>query len=174
MKRVLLGIVSGGLFLALASQSSFAQMCEQGPGSGFQKQGVPMMSRAGHDRGAMMKREHHFSKMLVAAGLDEKQMDSVRAIRSRVRKDSVRKRAEIEVARLDLRDQLSKEQVDMASVEATVKKMAGLQSDIRLAHIKAIQEIKAVMTPEQRKKFKELREKGMQERTGHPHWESAG
>ncbi len=48
----------------------------------------------------------------------------------------------------------------MATVEKSVKKMASLQADIRLTHIKAMQEIKAKLTPEQQKKFQEMRETG--------------
>ncbi len=56
----------------------------------------------------------------------------------------------------------------MAAVEATLKKMASLQTDMRLSHIKALQDIKAELTPEQRKKLKEIREMGpMSERMMH-------
>jgi len=96
----------------------------------------------------------------MSLGLDEKQKEAVREIKSRVMKDTVRKRADLEVARIDLRDLLRKDQVDMTAVEATLAKMASLQTDIRLSHIKASQEIKTKLTPEQRKKFKEMLEMG--------------
>jgi len=64
------------------------------------------------------------------------------------------------VARIDLRDILHKDQVDMNAAETTLKKMASLQTDLRLSHIKAMEEIKTKLTPEQRKQFKEMREMG--------------
>jgi Spy/CpxP family protein refolding chaperone len=108
----------------------------------------------------MMGREHHLWRSLMSLGLDEKQREAVREIKSRVMKDTIRKRADLEVARIDLRDLLHKDQVDMSAAETTLKKMASLQTDIRFSHIKALEEIKTKLTPEQRKKFKEMLEKG--------------
>ncbi len=117
-----------------------------------------MMSHMWHDGRGMMMRDHHMWKLLAGLGLDEKQKEAIKEVRSRVAKDIVRKRADLEVARIELRDILTKEQVNMAAVETNVKKMASLQADIRLTHIKAMQEIKAKLTPEQQKKFQEMRE----------------
>ncbi len=164
MKRLLIGMLSIGLLLAMVTQYSYAQMCGagHGPDGGFRQGQMPMMGRGGHDGMGMMKREHHFEKMIAALGLDEKQTEAVRAIRSRVAKETVRKRADLQVARIDLRDLMAKDQVDLATADALVKKMAGLQAEIRIAHIKSMQEVKGVLTPEQRKKFKELRARGPQ------------
>jgi len=107
---------------------------------------------------------HHFWKLLVGLGLDDKQKEAVKAIRSKMEKENVKKKADLQLARIDLRDLLGRDEVDIKSVETTLKKMASLQSDIRLDHIKAIQDIKALLTPEQRSKLKELREMGPMEK----------
>ncbi len=162
MKKISFGIVSGFLFLLLTSPYSFAETCGPacGPGRGYQEECMPMRAPMRHDRMAMMKREHHLFRLLAGLGLDEKQKEAIKEIRSRGLKDIVRKRADLEVARIELRDILDKDQVDMAAAEATLKKMASLQTDIRLSHIKALQDIKAKLTPEQRRKWKEMREMG--------------
>ncbi len=161
MKKLFAGFVSGFLFLVVALPYSFAQQgsCSCGP-EGFQREGKFMMSNTWHDGRGMMMRDHHMWKLLAGLGLDEKQKEAIKEVRSRVAKDIVKKRADLEVARIDSRDILAKDQVDMAAVETNVKKMASLQADIRLAHIKAMQEIKAKLTPEQQKKFQEMREMG--------------
>jgi Spy/CpxP family protein refolding chaperone len=158
MKRILTGLLVGFLVLVFASQYSSAQTC--GMGGGFPEEGVPMMSPMRHDGMGMMRREHHLWRTLMGLGLDEKQKEAIKEIKSRVMKDTVRKRADIEVARIDLRDLLGKDQVDMNAAEATLKKIASLQTDVRISHIKAMQEIKTKLTPEQRKKFKEMLEMG--------------
>ncbi len=161
MKRLYVAVVSMGLLLAIVTGYSYADMGDgRGPTGGFHKEGMPMQCHDGHGKGSMMEREHHFSRMLASLGLDDKQTESIRAIRSKVKKDMVKKRAELEIARIDLRDLLAKDQVDMSAVETMVKKMSGLQTEIRIARIKSMQEIKAVLTPEQRKKLKEMRERG--------------
>ncbi len=96
----------------------------------------------------------------MSLGLDEKQREAIKEIKSRVMKDTIRKRADLEIARIDLKDIIHKDQVDMNAAEATLKKIASLQTDIRLSHIKAMQEIKSKLTPEQRKKLEEMRERG--------------
>jgi Spy/CpxP family protein refolding chaperone len=166
MKRILVGLLVGFLVLVFALQYSSAQTC--GTGRGFPEEGMPMMSSLRHDGMGMMRREHHLWRALMSLGLDEKQREAVKEIKNRVMKDTVMKRADIAVARIDLRDLLGKDQVDMNAAEATLKKIASLQTDMRLSHIKAMQEIKAKLTPEQRKKFKEMREQGpMAERMMH-------
>lgn len=160
MKRILTGLLTGFLVLVTASQYSSAQTCGQG---GSREGGMSM-----HDGRGMMKREHHLWRALMSLGLDEKQKEAIKEIESRVMKDTVSKRADVEVARIELRDLLAKDQVNMNAAEATLKKIASLQTDIRLSHIKAMQEMKAKLTPEQRKKFKEMREMGAKtEKTMH-------
>ena len=154
MKRILAGLVLGFLVLVFASQYSSAQTC--GSGGGFRAEGMPMMSPMRHDGRGMMGREHHLWKSLMNLGLDEKQREAIKEIKSRTMKDAVRKRADLEVARIELRDLLDKDQVDMNATEATLKKIASLQADMRLSHIKAMQEIKNA-AQDVRKKILEVR-----------------
>ncbi len=160
MKKVLVSLLSGFLLLVFAIPNSFAQMCYPGvgPERGFRGGGVRMMSQGGHH--GMMEDGHHLWRLLAGLGLDEKQKEAVKVIGSRIEKDTIRKRADLEIARIDLKDALGKEQVDMGSVETILKKMASLQTEIRLSHIKSMEEIKAVLTAEQKKKLKEMREMG--------------
>ncbi len=162
MKRILADILLGFLVLVFASQYATAQTCGCSDGSenSFRGEGMPMMSPMRHDGRGMMESKHHLWGSLKGLGLDEKQKDAVKEIKSRVMKDTIRKRADIEVARIDLRDLLHKNTVDMNAAEGMLKKIALLQMDIHLSHIKALEEIKTKLTPEQRKKFKEMREKG--------------
>ncbi len=153
MKKIAAGIVSGFLFLVIAAPFSFAQMGGPGPECGCQGAGMSMRR---HD-GMMMKQGPHFQRILASLGLDENQKKAVSDIRSRVAKDTVRKRADLQIARIDLRNILNKDKVDMAAVESNLKKTATLQTEIRLSHIKAWQEVKALLTPEQKKKLDELR-----------------
>ena len=65
----------------------------------------------------------------------------------------------MQIARIDLRDLLDKEHVDMKAVESKLKTIESLETDIRLSRIKAFEEIKSELTPDQRKKLKEMIEK---------------
>lgn len=162
MKKILAGTVLGFLVLVFASHYVFAQTCgcAAGSGRGFSGEGMSMMSPMRHDGMRMMKGEHHLWRSLMSLNLDEKQKETIREIKNRVIKDTIRKKADLEVARIDLKDILHKDSVDMNAAEAMLKKIALLQADIRLSHIKALEEIKTKLTPEQKEKFKEKFKQG--------------
>jgi Spy/CpxP family protein refolding chaperone len=101
-----------------------------------------------------------------ALGLDEKQKEAVQAIHFRTKKEMVRSRADAQVAEIELKEILSKDPVDLKAAEAAVKKIEGVKSEMRMLHIKAMEEIKANLTPEQRKKFVSMMGMG---RMGHGH-----
>jgi len=90
---------------------------------------------------------------LKALGLDDKQKEAVQAVHFRTKKEMVRNRADVQVAEIELKEVLSKDPVDLKAAEAAVKKIEGVKSEMRMLHIKAKEEIKANLTPEQKKKF---------------------
>ena len=101
-----------------------------------------------------------------ALGLDEKQKEAVKAIHFRTKKEMVRSRADAQVAEIELKEILSKDPVDLKAAEAAVKKIEGVKSEMKMLHIKAMEEIKSNLTPEQRKKFVSMVGMGMG-RMGH-------
>jgi Spy/CpxP family protein refolding chaperone len=88
-------------------------------------------------------------------GLDEKQKEAIREIGSTLKKEIIRKRADIQVARIELKDILRQDNVNMSEAEAKLKQIASLRTDVGLLRIKAMEEIKSKLTPEQRTKLRE-------------------
>ena len=84
--------------------------------------------------------------------------EALKALHTKTVKDVVRKRADKIIAHVELQDLLEKEPVDMKAVEASAKKNESISTDMFLAHVRAHEEVKALLTPEQRKKFKEILE----------------
>jgi Spy/CpxP family protein refolding chaperone len=156
MKKIVMGVLMGLLLIAV-SQVSYAEQCGCGgrPGKGGMEEGMPMMHRGGE----FMKNHPEAMRLLwrnlMAVGLDEKQKDAIKAIQSSVMKDTIKKRADIEVSGIELRELLRKDPVDMGAVEAKLKKIEAMRTDMHLTHIKAMMEIKAILTSDQRNKFKE-------------------
>jgi Spy/CpxP family protein refolding chaperone len=60
---------------------------------------------------------------------------------------------ELQRLELELQGLLSREQVDMAQVEPRVRKIEALRSELRLGRIKTVEKGKAILTPEQWRKF---------------------
>ena len=136
----------------------------QGPGmmrgSEMDPSMMGMMGK-GSEMGPGMMGEHHILGKLMSLGLDEKQKEAVKEIVRKTMKETIKKRADLDIARIDLRDLLDKDSVNMRAVESKLKQIASLETDIHLSHIKAHEEIKSELTPDQRKKLKEMMEHGM-------------
>ena len=157
MRRVLVGLFLGFLVLGFVSHNAYAEMCGcMGKmEKGTHEKGMPMMRGMDRHGMEMMGAERRMWRRLRGLGLDEQQRIAIKDIESGMMKDAIRKKADIRVASIELRDILGKDPEDMKAVEAKLKQIAAMQTDLRLSHIKAREEIKAKLTPEQRKKFKE-------------------
>jgi Spy/CpxP family protein refolding chaperone len=110
--------------------------------------------------GQMMEAEHHMSQCLMGLDLDEQQKTLTGEIRNRMMKETIQRNADMRIVHIDLRDLLSKDPVDMKAVEAKVKQLEMMRTEMHLSHIKAMEDIKTKLTPEQRKKFREMIEAG--------------
>ncbi len=173
MRRSSASMFFGFIFIAMLVSNAQAQMCGcmGEKGGGMQEGG--MMGGMGHhdmgmmhgrggmqDGGMMMGNDHPMWKHLLGLGLDDKQKEAIQALRSKTVKDMVRKRADKQITDIELKDLLDKDPVDMKAVEALVKKKESLKTQMFLAHIKAREEMKSILTPEQRKRLKEMMEAG--------------
>ena len=104
----------------------------------------------------MMKRQHHMKMMLMRLGLDEKQQAEVDKIMTAHMKDVIKKKADLDIAKLDLKSILSKDPMDLKAAESKLKEIEAMKTAMFLAHLNVHQEIKSVLTPEQQIKMKEM------------------
>jgi Spy/CpxP family protein refolding chaperone len=164
MKKVLVGLFLGFMLMVFASHDSFAETHShiRDIGSDFQEEGMPMMLPMRHSgiemKGMMPEAEHPMWRYFMDLGLDEKQKAGVKEIKSRVMKEMIKKRADSQVAHIELRDLLDKDPVNIKAVEAKLKQIETIKTEMQLSLIRAVEEVKSKLTPEQRKKFKEMLE----------------
>jgi Spy/CpxP family protein refolding chaperone len=165
MKK-LAAIVAAVSIVALAALA-YGDMGGHGMGSG-------MMCGCGMD-GQMMEAEHHMSKHLMGLNLDEQQKALIGKIKSRMMKETIRRTADMRIVQIELKDLLSQDPVDMKAVEAKVKQLEMMKTEMHLSHIKAMEDCKTKLTPEQRKKLREMIEAGpMMEGMGMKHDQERG
>ena len=69
------------------------------------------------------------------------------------------KRAEIQVARIELRGILDQDTVDMKAVASKVKQIEALRTGATMMRIQGLEDIKTKLTPEQKKKLSEMMQK---------------
>lgn len=89
-------------------------------------------------------------------GLSAAQVKTLEQLRNDFQKESIRKDADLRVAEMDLNGLLGAEKIDMPKVEAKVREIERLRTDLRLARIRTIEKGKDLLTTDQRKKLQEL------------------
>lgn len=166
MPRGWLLVVTTMLALGVALPAS-AQMMG-GMGGGMMQGGGGMGHMMGQSGGPMhgdrmdMARPHEGPQVTMLLhhrqelGLNAEQVRKLQDLRTAFAKDRERKSAERRVAEIDLNALLEQDQWDMARVETAVKQIATLRADLRLARLKTIQAARALLTPEQLEKLKQV------------------
>ncbi len=150
MKRIFVLVAVAALMLGFTGVSR-ADTCGCGMGMGM---GMGMMGQGmGMGGMRMEKSDHMMMDRMSALGLDEKQTIEVKAIHLNAKKEFIRKGADLQVMQLDLKEMLASDPVDLKAADSKVKQIEGLRAELKMLHIKAREEVKAKLTPEQRKKF---------------------
>jgi len=168
-----------GLTLPVAAQSpdtADAIKVQMGPGMGQPGMGGPGMGgpgmqaerghggwhgRLGHGH---MRRGRSVVFMALRnqkeLGLSAQQVSSLQQLGMDSRRATVRRRADAQLAQLDLVGLLRAEPVDMGKVEAKVREIERFKADGIMARIRTNEAAKAQLTTEQRDKLKTLRAAG--------------
>jgi Spy/CpxP family protein refolding chaperone len=162
MKRVLVSLLLGFLLMVFASHDSYAETGRPSGDICFQEEGIPMAPPMMHRGMEMMEfmpeAEHPIWRYLMSIGLNEKQREAIKEIKSKIMKETIKKRADGQVAHIELKNLLDKDPVDMNAIEAKLKQIETIKTEMHLSLIRAREEVKSKLTPEQRKKFKEMLE----------------
>ena|SRR6185436_6773281 len=155
----------------LAQAGAPAQVADAQPGVRG-----PMQGRRGDMRGEGHRWQRHgrHHRMPTLAGialrhraelgLSAQQVDSLQKLQMDARRAGIQRRAATQMAALDLGGLLRSDPVDMAKVEAKVREIEKLRADGRLEVIRASEQGKAQLTPDQRSKLKALGEARWQQR----------
>jgi Spy/CpxP family protein refolding chaperone len=151
----------GGMGPSMAAGGCGCGMMPGGMGAGMMggRVGAGMMGRGMIGGGMMPEMMEHRGMMHMCMqhlGLSDKQKEEISSIRTAAMKEVIRKRADMQIARLELGDLLSREPVDMKAVEAKLKQIEGLRTGIHLTLITLREEIKSKLTPDQLKKMKDM------------------
>ena len=86
-------------------------------------------------------------------GLSPEQVKKLEQLRDNFQRQSIRNEADARIVELDIAALLDSPTVDVAKVEAKIREAEKLRADLRIARIRAMEQAKAVLTAEQRKKF---------------------
>lgn len=139
----------------------------QGAGEGCGPMCRAMGRRMGFGRRAGMGGEMamgsgpgRFGHMMQALDLSDTQREKLAAIHERQQRRDIQARADVEIARLDLRKAMSAERPEGVAINTQIDRVARLRSDMAKARVASLLEAIAVFTPEQQKQMREMHMKG--------------
>lgn len=87
--------------------------------------------------------------------LTPEQVKKLEQLRDDFQRRSIRNDADTRILELDIAELLDRPKVDVAKVEAKIREVERLRADLRIARVRAIEQAKAVLNAEQRRKFYE-------------------
>ena len=101
----------------------------------------------------------HFKKMTTELGLSIQQQQEIKGVIAKNRPTAEPLIKQRQSEQRTLRTLIQADTFDEAAIRAQVVKMGTLQADMAVQHAKLAQEIRAILTPEQIQKFKEIQAK---------------
>ena len=87
--------------------------------------------------------------------LTGEQVTKLEQLRDNYQRQSIRTEADARIIDLDVAALLDKPTVDVAKVEQKIREVEKMRADLRIARVRAVEQAKALLTAEQRKKFYE-------------------
>ena len=91
--------------------------------------------------------------------LSEKQITDIRNVESELRKDIIKFRADQKIKRLELSELLQQAEINFEQVRAKQKEITALDEKISQRRIDAWEKIYNILSPEQKSKLKEIKQK---------------
>lgn len=125
-------------------------------------------SMHGHHRWHRHGKAHRFSLARLALrhqkdlGLSTTQVESLRKLSIDAQRDAIKREADLKLARVDLGALMMPDPADpnrardMGRIEAKVRDIEKLRADGKIAQIRAMEQSRQVLTPEQREKLRAL------------------
>jgi Spy/CpxP family protein refolding chaperone len=145
-------------FLATAI---FICMAVLAPGGAARAQGHGGGPPPGFGRPEGMERRmatrHHRMEMLEGLDLPKEQREKIADLREKQERAAIRVRADLQTARLDLRRLTRAEKADRMAINRQIDRIAQLRADMKKARIGMMLDIRALLTPEQQERMRELR-----------------
>jgi Spy/CpxP family protein refolding chaperone len=152
-------IVALGVALAVPASAQMMGPLGHPEGGGMGMMG-PGMGPGGGPGGRDLSHEGPLISIMLEykldIGLTLEQEKKLRDLRTEFSKDSTRRTAEIRVAEIELESLLEQDKWDLGAIEPKVRQIAALQGDLRLARIKTLEAGRAVLTPQQLERLKQV------------------
>ena len=163
MKKMSNPILWLSLFILVALPGAvFAQMEGGGEKGGMRGDGAPMMQKMmsmhGMDAGMMemMKMTQSMSRL----NLTSDQKKKIELLKLKHQKEAIPLFSKSEMAGIEIKELTLSDPVDLEKVKVKVKEKHAAMADLEVSHLALAQQMKAILTPEQRQKIDSMMEMG--------------
>ena len=148
MKKVLLSLLMTVVF-AVPAFSEMNDMPMKGHGEGHGQ----MMERGNMDMmGSDMMFMEHANKM----GLTDEQMAKMKPLHSEMQKKQIRSKADLKIAEIELMEIMEVKDFDLDRATSAVKKIEDIKTAQHLGMLKAMKDMRAILTDEQFKDMQKM------------------
>lgn len=89
-------------------------------------------------------------------GLSEEQVAKIRNRHAEARKQMIQLKSQIKMNMIDVQNAIMSEEIDMPLAETKIREIGKLKSEKFLAMVQAMNDLRHIVTPEQRKKIKHM------------------
>lgn len=90
-----------------------------------------------------------------ALGLSADQVRKLEQLRDDFQRQTIRNDADLRIVEIDIAALLEKEPVEMAKIEGKIREGEKLRADLRIARIRVIEQARAMLTTDQKKKLQD-------------------
>lgn len=165
MKYLMTVIVAVICAVALVSSSVFADGCFMGKCNMTPKHGKAWAGKG--QEGIFFHKAHLIMAKASELGLSDAQVQKIRDLEYNLKKSVIKKDADIKLLALDIRQALTKDDVDTNAVNGLIDQKYAIKAQKAKEDIQAYADLKNVLTPDQTKKLKEIWSKGMMKHGRH-------
>jgi Spy/CpxP family protein refolding chaperone len=118
---------------------------------------VVSIHRSGHSAPRARHRMHRLNYMAAELDLTDAQREKMRDIADRQKRQSIKARADMDIARMDLRELMREDEAELPKINAQIDKISKMRADMEKSNAGMRIEMRSVLTPEQKQKLKEAR-----------------
>lgn len=155
-KKTLLTILTALIIFSLAVPGGYADM----------KKGCMMGGmKMGQQKEGLEAKFYSKVKFMLTnyeeLGLTDKQIEAIKALKFKVKRDLIKTDADIDIAKVDMKVELWKDKYDLNALDKIIDRKYDLKKEKAKYLVKAIADLKSILTDEQMKKAKSMWMKGM-------------
>ncbi len=154
--RISLVILTALIIFSLAAPAGYAYMKK-----GYMMGGMKMRQQKEELEGKFYSKVKFMLSNHEELELTDKQIEAIKDLKIKVKKDLIKTDAEIDMAQVEMKAEMWEEKYDLAALDKIIDRKYDLKKQKAKYLVKAISDLKSILTDEQMKKAKSMWMKGM-------------